>query len=121
MAFLHSDVLDNGLSGLAAATVLHICASEPATYAEVAGVTLGNKTPPTVSAPGARAGGGRKVVVSAITDGAVTADGTASHYAIVDGTRLLAANTLAAGQVVTNGNPFALPPIDIGIPGAVSA
>jgi hypothetical protein len=118
MAVLHDDVLDDGLQALTDATskVLHICSAEPSSFANVASVTLGNKTPPTVGAPEARAGSGRKVVVSAITDGAVTATATATHYAIVDGSRLLAANTLAASQGVTDGNVFTLAAFDIGIP-----
>jgi hypothetical protein len=119
MAVLHDDVLDNGLQVLTDATskVLHICSAEPADFAGVAAVTLGNKTPPSVGAPEARAGSGRKVVVAEITDGEVTATALATHWAVVNGSRLLAANTLTASQNVTDGNPFTLPAFDIGIPG----
>jgi hypothetical protein len=118
MAFLHDDVLDDGLQALtdAASKVLHICSAQPSSFANVASVTLGNKTPPTVGAPEDRAGSGRKVVVSAITDGEVTATATATHWAIVDATRLLATNTLSASQAVTDGNAFTLGAFDIGIP-----
>ena len=119
MAVLHDDVLDDGLQALTDATskVLHITSAQPSSFGNVAAVTLGNKTPPTVGAPEARAGSGRKVVVSAITDGAVTGTGTASHWALVDGARLLASNTLSASQAVTSGNVFTLAAFDIGIPG----
>ncbi|MDI6770104.1 MAG: hypothetical protein QMD04_10585, partial [Anaerolineales bacterium] len=62
---------------------------------------------------------GRKVTVPSISDGAVTATGTATHYAVVDtaNSRLLATGALSASQVVTNGNTFTLTAFDIGIPG----
>jgi hypothetical protein len=120
MAFLHDDILDDGLQVLTDdANALHICSQEPATYAEATTTyTLGNKAVPTVSAPGDRTPSGRKVTVSAITDGEVTATDTATHWALVDtvGERLLATNTLGAGQAVTDGNVFTLAAFDIGIP-----
>lgn len=118
MSYLHPDVLDNGLSVLdTATTTLHICSSEPANFAGVAGVSLGNKTSLSIGAPENRTPNGRKVVVAAITTGGnVTGTGSASHWAIVDGTRLLAANSLASAQSVTSGNSFTLPAFDIGIP-----
>lgn len=120
MAYLDSRVLDLGLNVLdTEATILHICSSEPANYAGIAAITLGNKAAVSIGAPGARAPSGRKVTVAAITDGTVTGTGTASHYAIADAgnTRLLAAGALAASQAVTNGNVFTLAAFDIGIPG----
>lgn len=119
MAVLHSDVLDDGLQALtdAASKVLHICSAEPSSFANVAAVTLGNKATPTVGAPEARAVSGRKVVISAIADGTVTGTDTATHWALVDGSRLLASNTLASPQAVTTDNTFTLDAIDIGIPG----
>lgn len=118
MAVLHDDVLDDGLQSLtdAASKVLHICSAQPSSFANVAAVTLGNKATPTVGAPEDGASNGRRVIVSAITDGEVTATATATHWALVDGSRLLAANTLAASQAVTDGNVFTLAAFDIGIP-----
>jgi hypothetical protein len=60
------------------------------------------------------------VTIAAITDGIVTATGTATHWAITDtaNSRLLATGSLSASQVVTNGNMFTLGAFDIGIPGA---
>lgn len=122
-AYLHSDVLDNGLNVLDTATnKLVICSAMPTNYAEAnATYALGSKATPTVSAPQARSPDGRKVVVSAITDGAVSATGTATHFALLDtsGSRLLAAQALSASQVVTAGNSFTLTATDIGIPAAV--
>lgn len=115
--YIHPDVYDNGLVTITNATskVMHICSAQPANYAGVAAVSLGTKTGPTVGSPTARTPNGRKVVVSAITDGAVSANGSATHFALVDGTRLLSAGDLAAAQTVTTGNPFSLAAIDIGI------
>jgi len=118
MATLGNNVFDKGLSYLATnGTRLDICSSEPATYAAVAGVSLGNKTSLSIGAPGDRTGGGRKVTVAQITDGLVTATGTATHYAITNGSsELLATGSLAAPQAVTEGNVFTLTAFDIGIP-----
>ena len=85
--------------------MFHICSAQPTSFANVASVTLGNKSSPSIGSP-TDATSGRKVVLSQITGGSITADGTASHYAVVDGSRLLVANALSAGQVVTNGNTF---------------
>ena len=101
---------------------LVICLAMPTTYTEAnATYALGSKITPTISAPQARTPDGRKVVVSAITDGAVSATGTATHFAILDtaGSRLLAAQALASTQSVTAGNTFTLGAVDIGIPAAV--
>ena len=115
-AFLTDSSLDAALNYIKTnATVLHICSSQPANYAGVAAVSLGTKTSPTIGSP-VDGTSGRKVVVSAITDGSVSATGTASHYAIVSGTELLAANTLSASQSVTNGNVFTLATFDITLP-----
>lgn len=119
MASLHNDVFDNGLSEIsAAANALHILSQEPITYANVATYTLGNKASPTIAAPADRSGGGREVVVSAITDGEVTGTGTATHWALIDSTtsRLLATAALGASQAVTDGNTFTLTSFAVGIP-----
>lgn len=120
MAFLNDRVLDNGLTVLdTEANRLDICSAEPTTYTQATSTnSLGNKTSLSIGAPTARTPNGRKVVVAAITDGTVTANGTATHIAIVDtaNSRLLATQALTASQVVTSGNTFTLPTIDIGIP-----
>ena len=47
----------------------------------------------------------------------MTATGTATHYAITNGSsELLATGSLAAPQAVTSGNTFTLASFDIGIP-----
>lgn len=120
MAFLNDHVLDNGLSVITSdADKLVICSQQPATYAEAnATYALGEKEGPTVSSPTDGVSSGRRVIVSAIADGDVTATGTATHWALLDtvNERLLAANTLSASQAVTNGNTFTLGEFSITIP-----
>jgi hypothetical protein len=119
MATLDNRVFDNGLTVLdTEANAIHITSAEATSYANVASVTLGNSTSLSIGAPQDRAGGGREVVVAAITDGSVTGTGTATHYAIVDtvSSRLLATSTLTASQSVTSGNTFTLSSVAVGIP-----
>lgn len=123
MALLADRVLDNGLTILDTETShIYICSQEPTTYTEATSTyALGNKNFGAGSAFGAPAAGspnGRKVSSTAITDGSVTATGTASHWAATDNTnsRLNATNSLSASQAVTSGNTFSLPSFDIRIP-----
>lgn len=116
-------VLDNGLSAIdTLASHVYLCSALPTTYTEATSTyALGNKNFGAGSVTGAPAAGspnGRKVTTTAITDGSITATGTASHWAIVDSanSRLYAAYTLAATQAVTNGNTFQLPAFDVRLP-----
>lgn len=120
MATLNDRVFDNGLSVLdTEANRIDVCSSEPTTYTQATSTnTLGNSTSLSIGAPADRSGGGRKVAVAAISDGSITATGTATHYAITDtsNSRLLATGSLTASQSVTSGNTFTLATFDIGIP-----
>ena len=120
MATLNDRVFDNGLTVLdTEANAIHITSQEATTYANATSTyTLGNSTSLSIGAPQDRTGGGREVVVAAITDGSVTGTGTATHYAIVDtaNSRLLATGSLSASQAVTTGNTFTLSSVTIGIP-----
>ena len=123
MPSVNARVLDNGLTVLdTEATHLYICSSEPATFTAASSTAaLGNKNfgaGGVFGAPGAAAPNGEKVSSTAITDGSVTATGTATHWAITDNTnsRLLATGALAASQAVTSGNTFTLPSFDIRLP-----
>jgi hypothetical protein len=118
-------VLDNGLSALdTEANRLDVCHTLPTTYAEATSTyTVGNKTNPSIGSPEAASPNGRKVTVAQITDGTITATSTgtsddAQYWALVDtvNSRLLAAGSLAAGQMVTSGNTFTLAAFDIRIP-----
>jgi hypothetical protein len=120
MATLNNRVFDNGLTVLdTEANRIDITSAEATTYAEATStLTLGNSTSLSIGAPQDRTGGGREVVIAAITDGSVTGTGTATHYAIVDtvNSRLLATGSLTASQSVTTGNSFTLSSTTIGIP-----
>lgn len=124
MATLADHVFDNGLNVLdIQANKIFICSDEPTTLAQAdTTYALGNSTSLSIGAPADRSGGGRQVTIAAITDGSVTASGTATHYAIVDtsatygGPRLLATGSLTASQSVTSGNTFTLTSTTIGIP-----
>jgi hypothetical protein len=119
MATLDNRVFDNGLTVLdTEANVIHVTSAEATSFANVASVTLGNSTSLSIGAPQDRSGGGREVVVAAISDGDITGNGTATHYAIVDtvNSRLLATGSLTASQSVTSGNSFTLSAVSIGIP-----
>jgi hypothetical protein len=124
MPFLNDAALDALLNYVQDnVETLHICSTLPTTYTE-ATVTydLGNKASPTMAEPSDRGGGGRESVVSAITDGSVTATGTADFWALVKDSAtstLLAAGDLSAPQAVTSGNTFTLTSFAVGVPDAV--
>lgn len=124
MAFLIDDVYDSGLSYISTnANRLDICSTEPTTYTQATSTyTLGNKTSLSVGSPTNHTPDGRKVVVSAITDGTVSASGTASHWAITktSTSTLIATGSLTSSQAVTSGNTFTLDAINIAIRDATS-
>lgn len=103
MTKLDDYVLEGALNRFDEATHLHICSAEPTSFANVASVSLGVKAGPTFAAFADGTPSGRKVVCNAIDDGEVTADGEATHWALVDQTnsRLLGAKTLAETRAST--------------------
>ena len=123
MALLDNRVFDNGLTVLdTEANAIYVTSQQAVSYVDATSTSaLGNSTSLSIGAPQDRSGGGREVVVAAITDGSVTGTGTATHYAIVDtiNSRLLAAGSLSASQAVTTGNTFTLSSVSIGIPDPV--
>ena len=117
MAYINDEVFDQGLDYADTnGTKINICSTEPATYAGIAAVTLGNKSGMNTGATQNGATDGRRVIVPAITDGSVTATGTAAWWALNDGTAILVATgALSASQAVTSGNTFTLDAISITI------
>lgn len=113
MSYLNPEALDGGLDWVDTnGTTLHICSSEPANFAAVAGVSLGSSAV-AVPAPSA-ATGGRKVTVPAVSGGTVTTNGTATHWAVTDGTSVLVAtNSLATSKAVTTDSGFSTTAFDI--------
>jgi hypothetical protein len=123
MPSVQDRVLDLGLNVLdTEATHIYICSAEPATFTAASSTNaLGNKNFGAGAAVGSPAAGtpnGRQVTTVAITDGNVTATGTAAAWAITDNTnsRLLASGTLSASQGVTSGNVFTLGAFTIRLP-----
>ena len=120
MPFIADTIFD---SGLAYATTngetLYITSAEATTYTQASATfALGSKTAATVGAAVAGATDGRRVIVSAITDGAVSGTGTATHWALCKDSatsELLATGALTASQAVTSGNTFTLDAISITI------
>lgn len=119
MPYLSDNTLDNGLAALkAAADRIYLCSQEPATYtAATSTYALGNKdfgagnVYPNAIAAGSPSG--RQLTSAAVVSGApgsITANGTASHSAVVTSasSRLEVAQALAASQAVTSGNTFTL-------------
>lgn len=119
MAALHDDIFDNGLSSLSNTENLVILSADPGlTWSNISSYLLGTKASPTIGSPVDGDTSGRKVTVSAITDGSVSATGTATHFALTDdsATKILASGALASSQSVTSGNTFTLTAINIEIP-----
>lgn len=117
MAFINDEVFDQGLDYADTnGTRLDITSAEATTYAQATStLTLGNDTVNT-GATQAGAVDGRRVIVPAITAGSVTGTGTASHWALTDGTSVLVATgALSSSQSVTSGNTFTLDAISITI------
>lgn len=122
MAYIADAAFDAALAIVIDSSSLFITNAEATTYAQASSTyALGNKGAPSLGAAADRSPNGRKTTVAAITDGTVTASGTATHWALVKatGSLLRATGSLSASQVVTSGNTFTLAAFDIGIPDAV--
>jgi len=108
MAYINDEVFDQGLDYADTnGTRVDICSQEPTTYAEATSTyTLGNAT---VNTGATEAGDvdGRKVVVPAISSETPTGDGTATHWALTDGSAvLIATGALSASTAVLAGGIF---------------
>jgi hypothetical protein len=123
MALISDNALDAALAYIRDNTThLYICSAEPTTYTEATSTyDLGSKAAPTIAVPSNRTGGGRRILISAITDGSVSATGTASHFALVDtgSSELLVAEALGGTLAVESGGTFTLTQFEVGIPDAV--
>lgn len=120
--FLNDNVRDSGLSWLTSnGTRLHVCSQEPTTYAQAAStyqLGFGNVV---ISVPEDRPGGGRRVSVSAIVAAPATATGTATHFAITNGSNTLcAAGPLAASLGLTATENFSTTVLYVNTPDEVS-
>jgi len=118
MPAMNDNIYDNGLSwAITNGSRLDICSADPGlTYSSVTTNTLGNKTALTLTALANNPSDGRKTSIPAITDGSVTATGTAAFWALTNATdTVVASGPLTATQAVTTGNPFTLDEIVLAI------
>lgn len=119
-AHIHDNALDAALNYIKTNVEnLYICSAQPTTFAEASATyKLGTKAAP---ATGALANGdvsGRKLPVSAISDGVVNTNGNAKWVALTDDSAslLLAAQELNAYKDIVTGSPFTLTAFDIELP-----
>lgn len=115
--YINDEVFDQGLDYADTnGTRIDILSQAVTSYADRGTYTLGNKTGLNTGATEAGATDGRRVIVPAITDGSVTGTGTATHWALSDGSAvLIACGPLSSSQAVTSGNTFTLDAISITI------
>jgi hypothetical protein len=123
-AQLEDRVLDLGLNVLDTECdeIVILKTAQATDYASATGANLlGSKSGAAGSrfgSPAAATPNGRKVSSVAITDGTVSATGTAAYWAAIDtaNSRLLAGGPLSATVGVTSGDTFTLATFDIAIP-----
>lgn len=123
VAQIDNAALDQALTAINnIATGIYICNAEPTTFglATTGGANaLGSKTftaGTMFGAPGPGGGATRSIVTARITNGSVSNAGTASWWAVVSNTTLLAHGALAVNVVVFAGFFFDLGPVTITIP-----
>lgn len=108
---VHDDVLDGAFDVLDQADLMTVCSAEPTTRTEaittfkLADVAM---TPNTDYTKANGSVSGRKCTVAAKTAVPVDSSGTATHVALVDGTRLLYVTTCTS-QPLTGGNTCNFP------------
>ena len=119
MPFVNDLALDAAVGWFTAnVTRLDICSQEPTSYTEATSTyTLGNKTGLTMTGPSdSSSPAGRAATVPAVSDGTVTSNGTASHWAIskpTATTALGATGSLSSSQSVSTVVPFSLTTFDV--------
>ena len=105
-------MIDGGLDKVATCVTLTVCAGQPTSQADIAVRELASVT--INSGDFTKANGdtsGRKVTVAAQNDIAVTADGTADHVAVDDGTDYEITTCTSVG--LSNGGTASVPAWDV--------
>lgn len=111
----YHDLLLNGID--AACTQLFINDGLCVTFAEASNTKkLGVKASPTVSAAADDTTVGRKITISAITDGTVSASGDATHVSLCTADALICSYPLNALAAVTSGSTFTLTEHSVKLP-----
>lgn len=114
---VHDDVLDGAFDVLDQANLMIACSAEPTTRAEAVTTYALADVAMTVDTDYTKANGdtsGRKVTVAAKSSVTVDTTGTATHIALVDGTRLLYVTTCTS-QALTASNTVNFPAWDVEI------
>jgi hypothetical protein len=116
--YTDDSVLDAALAETATATRLSVTTAQPANFAGIAAVSLGNVAVTAGLGNGdfsAATNGdvsGRKTTVAAQTIASASASGNATHVCLDDGTTLLHVTTCTS-QAVTSGNQINVPAWDV--------
>ena len=112
---VHDDVLDGAFLVLDDANLMIACSAQPTTRTEAVTTYALADVAMTPTTDFAKANGdtsGRKCTVAAKSNVTVDASGTATHVALVDGTRLLYTTTCTS-QALTAGNTANFPAWDV--------
>jgi len=119
-AFINDAVLDTALNYIKTNVEnLYVCSAQPTTFAEASSTyKLGTKVSPATGTITNGDVSGRKLPVTAITDGTVNSNGTATWIALTDdsASMLLCAQELNASKAIVTGSPFTLTTFDIELP-----
>ena len=116
-ASVHNDILDAAFDVVDQSNLMIACSAEPTTRAEAVTTYALADVAMTVNPDYTKADGdtsGRKVTVAAKSSVTVDTTGTATHVALVDGTRLLYVTTCTS-QALTAANTVNFPAWDIEI------
>lgn len=114
---VNDDVLDGAFDVLDQSNLMIACSAEPTTRTEAVTTYALADVAMTVDTDYTKANGdtsGRKVTVAAKSSVTVDTTGTATHVALVDGTRLLYVTTCTS-QALTSGNTVSFPAWDVEI------
>ena len=115
MAYINDSALDAGLNWIKTnGTSLHICSAEPTTYAEAATTYELAVAAVTLTGPAAGDTSGRKVTIPQVSDDAVDTTGTATHWALTNGSdTLVATGSLAASYSLDSAGTYTFNATDI--------
>lgn len=117
MAYANDTALDAALNWIKTnGTVLHICTSEPATYGAIAAAQLASEAV-TITGPADGDVSGRKITVPSVSADDVDTTGTATHWALSNGTdTLVATGDLSASAELDSAGTYTTAAFAITLP-----
>jgi hypothetical protein len=104
---VHDDVLDGAFDVLDQANLMIACSAQPTTRTEAVSTYALADVAMTINTDYTKGNGdtnGRKVTVAAKSSVLIDTSGTATHIALVDGTRLLYVTTCTSQALTANGS-----------------